>query len=67
MESPIIYDGNLFKHLRTSDPLISVYAIVKKTKVSRQTINGFEAGNDIKQSTLTKLLIALYELKKKQP
>ena len=61
--TPIIYTGSLFKRLRT-ELNVSVYSLVNASKVSRQQINRFEAGqNDIRLSTLTKLLTALYGLK----
>ncbi len=61
--TPIIYTGDLFKRLRT-ELNVSVYSLVNASKVSRQQINRFEAGhNDIRLSTLTKLLTALYGLK----
>lgn len=62
--TPIIYTGETFKHLRETEPEISVYALVKATKISRQQINEFEAGErTIYLSTLTRLVTALTELK----
>lgn len=62
--TPIIYDGPMFKRLRINPPEIKLYGLIKLSGVSRQQITKFEAGNnDIRLSTLTKLLTALYELK----
>lgn len=65
--TPIIYDGPAFKRLRLSKPGVSVYALEQATKISRQQINRFEAGeNTIYLTTLTRLLDALHSLKSNQ-
>lgn len=61
--TPILYTGEMFKRLRTNPPEIKLYALIKKSNVTRQQIKSFESGGDIRLSTLTKLLTALYGLK----
>ena len=65
--TPKIITGPEFKKLREATPKVSLYSLIELSKVSRQQINRFEAGqNDIRLSTLTKLLTALYGLKSNQ-
>jgi hypothetical protein len=61
--TPILYTGAMFKQLRTNPPEVKLYALIKKSKVTRQQIKSFESGGDIKLTTLTKLLTALETLK----
>ena len=62
--TPKIITGPEFKKLREATPKVSLYSLIELSKVSRQQIKRFEAGNHgLHTNTYFALLTALETLK----
>ena len=63
-ESPLIYTGEQFRHLREKEPKVTIAELAEKSGCTQSQISNFETEKtDITRKTLAKLLTGLNSLK----